>query len=227
MKINFDSIAVKTMLYIASFSFAFTIFVVFVVKNLFTNSYMQLEKDKVALIARQIAPTIALNLSYGFDDAIKEIRGKTIQNRNILLIKIEDNSAKELYRFANSPLSLQDHLRQHELVRTQELKDPGTQSVIGKLTIVYSKAMYEKYMKKFDTWFFFGIFLFVLSLLFLSYFLFRSLKNLSILDKKLKNFDPKDPKKIEITSDKKDEISSIARSANIMITNIVSYLNEL
>ena len=228
MKINFDSIVVKTILYIVVFSFAFAAFVVFVVKNLFTDSYMELEKDKAALIARQIAPTLALNLSYGFSDAIKEIGEKALQNKNVLFIKIEDTNAKKLYRFSNSDLTLQDYIRRHELIHTEDLKDPATLSPVGKLTVVYSKATYEKYMKKFDRWFFFGVFLFILSLIFLSYFLFRSLRKLSLLDAELKNFDPKNPKKLDkIENQHNDEISSITRSANIMITNIIAYLKEL
>lgn len=227
MKLNFDSIAVRTILYIIFFSFLFTLFIVFVVKNLFTDSYMQLEKDKVSFISRQIAPTLALNLSYGFDDAIKEIGKKTLLNKNILLIIVEDNITKKVYQFSNSDLSLRDYMRMHELIHTEELKDPGTSSTIGKFTIVYSKATYEKYMNRFNIWFLFGILLFLLSSLFLSYLLFKSLKNLSILDQELKDFNPKNPQTINIISNKNDEISSISRSANIMIRNISVYLNEL
>ena len=227
MKLNFDSIAFKTTRNIAIFSFAFTLFVVFVVKNLFTDSYMQLEKDKVVLISNQIAPALSLNLSYDFQNAIKEIGKKALLNKNILLIKIESPKKKELYRFSNANFTLKDYIHKHELIHEEELKDPGTLSTIAKLTIVYSKASYEKYMNSFNIWFLSGIFIFMFSLLLLSYFLFRSLKNLSILDEKLKNFNPEDPKQIAITTNKNDEISSITRSANIMIRNIVTYFSEL
>ena len=227
MKINFDSIALRTILQIVLFSLAFTLFVVFVVKNLFTDSYMDLEKDKVVLISKQIAPSLSLNLSYGFDDAMQEIAHTALHNKNILLIQIENYETKKIYKFSNKNRTMKDYKRSKELIHTQELKDPATLAVIGTLTIVYSKNTYEKYMSSFNHWFLSGIFAFLLSLLLLSYFLFKSLKKLSTLDEELKNFDPHNPKLIENISHKNDEISSITRSANIMITNIIAYFHEL
>ena len=227
MKINFNSISVRTTLHITIFSLAFTLFVVFVVRQLFTDSYMALEKDKIALLSKNIAPSLSLNLSYDFEDAIHEIMQKTLLNKNILLITLESYEEKKIYRFSDSNLTMQDYIRTKELINKQELKDPATDTPLGKLTIVYSNDSYEKYMNNFNIWFLSGLFAFVLSLLLLSYLLSESLKNLSVLDKKLQNFDPENPKQIEILSHKNDEISSITHSANIMIQNIVTYFSEL
>lgn len=227
MKINFNSITVKTVTLILLFSVAFIFFVTFVVKNLFTDSYMQLERDKVVLIAKQIAPPLALNLSYGFNEAITEISNSALINKNVLLIKIEDYELLQIDIFSEHNLSIEEHKQNSELVHSMELLDPATQTKLGKLTVIYSNDSYQEYMTRFNIWFFWGILGFTSSLLLLTYFLYKSLKKLSILDLSLKNFDPKKPQRLNlITSNRYDEISSISKSANTMIDNIINYLSH-
>lgn len=225
MKINFNSITVKTLLHISLFSFAFIFFVTFVVRELFTDSYMKLEKDKVVLISQNIKAPLALNLSYGFTEALSEISIKALSNKNILFIKIKDLNNKQAYNFTNYKLSIPEYKKNHELINTTQLLDPVTQEVIGKLTIVYSKNSYENYMNNFNKLFFWGVLGFLLSLLVLIYLLYKSLKNLAVLDKSLKEFNPKEPKRLNLQSTNKDEVYSISQSANIMIDNIIEHLN--
>ena len=226
MKINFNSITVKTLIHISVFSFAFIFFVTFVVRTLFTDSYMDLEKDKVVLISENIVEPISLNLSYGFTEAISEIATKTLLNKNILLIEINDAQNKHLYTFTNYELSLSEHRKNKELINTDKLIDPATGSNIGEITIVYSNDSYERYMSNFNILFFWGIFGFALSLILLTYLLYKSLKNLALLDTSLKNFNPKEPKRLNLENTNRDEVYSISQSANIMIDNIIDYLND-
>jgi diguanylate cyclase (GGDEF)-like protein len=226
MRINFHSITVKTVILITIFSLAFILFVTFVVRNLFTDSYMDLEKDKVALISEYIAAPLSLNLSYGFDEAITEISTKALSNKNILLVEVKGYNNQSTYTFSDYNLTIEDHIKNHELIDIRELKDPGTKDKVGKLTIVYSNDSYEEYVNNFNIWFFWGIFGFIISLFILGYFLYKSLKNLSILDESLKNFDPENPIRLNLLSKKNDEIHSISKSANIMIDNIVEYISQ-
>jgi len=226
MKINFNSITIRTTLHIIFFSLAFVFFVTFVVKSLFTDSYMDLEKDKVALISDNIAEPLGLNISYGFDEAIAEIANKTLSNKNILLVKISNYLQNKDYSFSSYSLSLEDHKNNHELINIQELLDPATETKIGILTIVYSNDTYEEYMNNFNVWFFWGILGFTLSLLALTYLLYKSLKNLSILDQSLKDFNPQKPQKLNLTTSSKDEIFSISQSANTMIGKIIEFLDS-
>ena len=225
MKINFNSITVKTLLHISIFSLAFVFFVTFVVRTLFTDSYMELEKDKVILISENIIDPIALNLSYGFEEALSEIATKALRNKNVLLIEIDNFENKKHYSFTKYPISLKEHKRNKELINTDALIDPATNIKIGSLTIVYSNASYQEYMNNFNILFFWGVFGFALSLLLLTYFLYKSLKNLSILDLSLKNFNPKKPQKLNLESTNRDEVYSISQSANIMIDNLIVHLN--
>lgn len=226
MKINFNSITVKTLLHISFFSLAFIFFVTFVVRNLFTDSYMELEKDKVALISGQIAGPIALNLSYDFNEAMSEIATKALLNENVLQLNINNNTSSKGHNYSNSPLTMQEHKNNNELINVQELIDPATNTKIGTLTIVYSNDSYEEYMSNFNKWFFWGILGFAFSLFVLTFFLYRSLKNLSILDESLKNFDPQKPQKLNLTTSSRDEIFSISKSANTMIENIINFLDK-
>lgn len=226
MKINFNSITIKTVTHITVFTLAFIFFVTFVVKNLFTDSYMDLEKDKVALISEHIAGPIALNLSYDFSEAIAEIATKALLNKNVLLVHIDSSTEEDTHHFSNYSLSIQEHKKNNELINIQELIDPATNAKIGKLTIIYSNDSYEHYMNNFNIWFFWGIIGFALSLFILTYFLYKSLKNLSILDISLKNFDPQQPQKLNLITTSKDEIFSISQSANTMIDNIINFLNN-
>ncbi len=226
MKINFNSITVKTIIHIIIFSFSFVFFVTFVVRSLFTDSYMELEKDKVVIISENIAEPLALNLSYGFSEAISEISTKALLNKNILLIEINDHEGMQLYTFSDYNLSIDEHVHNNELINVQDLIDPATQTKVGTLTIIYSNDSYEEHMNKFNNWFLWGYLGFTFSLFVLAYLLYKSLKNLSILDASLKNFDPHKPQKLNLITSTKDEIYSISKSANIMIGNIIEFLNS-
>jgi len=225
MKINFNSITLKTLLHISIFSLAFIFFTIFAVRTLFVNSYMELEKDKVSLVSEHIKAPLSLNLSYGFTEALTDISTKALENPNILLIEIEDYQNTKFYSFSKYKLSLKEHSDNHELINTIELIDPASELIIGELTIVYSNASYEKYMHSFNKLFFSGILGYALSLLILLYLLYRSLKNLAVLDTALKNFNPKEPEKLKLEGRDKDEIYSISQSANIMIENIITYFD--
>ncbi len=226
MKINFSSITTRTVLSLTLSSIVFILFFSFVVKNIFSTAYTQQEQDKVALIATTITPQIALNLSYGFDEAVNEIASETLKNQNVLLLIVDDTITNKKRKYTNYKLNLDDYINRGELTEHTYLFDPITQKKIGKLTIVYSKATYDAYMYEFALWFIASIIFFILAILAISFFLYSSLKNLTYLDKSLKNFDPNNPKKLSLSYTNRDEVSSISKSANTMIENIISFLDR-
>ena len=226
MKINIHSITFKTISRILLFSALFILFIGFAVRYIFSSAYMDLEKEKIGIIIENIQPSIALNLSYGFEEAITEVTTTALKNKNILLLEIKNYETQKTQTFTSAKETLLEYKLQKQFVQKSKLLDPATQKEIGKLTLVYSKNSYDTYMKNFYTWFFWGIFIFVLAIMFLAYLLFNSLKNLTILDASLKEFNPKMPKKLNLKSTTTDEISSISKSANIMIENITKYLND-
>ncbi len=224
MGLNFNSITVKTIVHILFFSTLFVLFIGFVTKYIFSAAYLDLENEKVRIIVNNIKPSIALNLSYGFREAITEISNKALENKNILAIKINNYTTNDKLIFTKDIDSISS-LEQDNLLHKSTLLDPATDKTIGELKLIYSKDSYESYMKKFYQWLFFGIFIFSISNLFLASILYKSLKNLSVLDAALKAFNPNQPKKLNLKISIGDEISSISQSANIMIENITRFLN--
>ena len=225
MKFNIHSITFKTIFHIFSFSILFILFVSFIVQNIFSTTYMDLEKERINIIVDNIKPSIALNLSYGFTDAIDEISNKAIENKNVLLLELKNFESKTTQTFTNGNLSISEYILNDELIHKVQLHDPATDEKIGELTLVYSNESYKQYMHNFNIWFFWGVVTFFLSLMLLAYILFNSLKNLSLLDHSLKSFNPQEPKKIRLNISGQDEVSSISKSANIMIENIIKFLN--
>ena len=225
MNLNFKSITVKTIVRIFFFSALFVFFLSFVTKYIFSAAYLDLENEKMNIIINNIKPSLALNLSYGFEEAIVEISNKALENKNVLTIEVNNHITKEHFAFTKND-SPSSNIERENLLHKSILLDPATNKDIGELKLIYSKDSYKSYMKKFYQWLFIGIFSFTLSIMFLAYLLYKSLKSLSILDSALKAFNPNQPKKLNLDVSIGDEISSISQSANVMIENITKFLDS-
>ncbi len=225
MKLNIHSITFKTLLPLGVFAMLFIAFIALNTKSIFSTAYLNLEKEKILIIENTISPSLALNMSYGFNQAIDEIGNLAIKNPNILLLIIKKESEEEKI-FTQKRLTLDDYIQNREIVSTTELIDPTTNIKIGEMTLVYSKKNYEEYMQKFYKLFIWGVLTFILSIILLAYMLYKSLKNLQLLAASLNDFDPNNPKELHLQIRSKDEISSIIKSADMMINNLVKYLNN-
>ena len=223
---NFHSIAFKTTFHILSFSIMFMLFVTLVARTIFSNAYMELENEKINIIINNVKPSLSLALSYGFEDAINEVSNKVLKNKNVLLVQIKDLNNNDKKIFTNYKSNVAQYLKDKELLQTVDLFDPTTQDKIAELTIIYSNDSYEEYMANFNKYFLWGAFGFLLSIFLLVFLLHKSLKNLTLLDILLKNFNPNKPKKLTLDTSKHDEVYSISISANIMIENIINFLNS-
>jgi len=226
MSIKFNSIAFKTTFHILSFSIVFILFIIFFARNIFSNAYMDLENEKVGIIINNIKPSLSLSLSYGFEDAINEISNKALENKNVLLLQIKYFNKNDTKIFTKYKLNTEEYLKNEELFQTVELFDPTTQNKLAELTIVYSNDSYEEYMNNFNKYFLWGTVGFLLSIFLLIFLLHKSLKNLTLLDKSLKHFNPKKPKKLILDTSKHDEVYSISTTANFMIENIINFLDS-
>jgi len=225
MKFNIHSIIFKTLFHLITFSTIFIIFISFSAKSVFSTAYMNLEKEKISIITKNIMPSIALNVNFGFMKAIEDIANTTLENENVLLLKITSKQYNMHLTYTQHNQTIEDYKKENEFVIISELTDPTTQKDIGEVTLVYSNDSYESYMRTFYKLFFLGILAFSISIIVLAYLLFKSLRNLTNLDHCLKNFKPEEPQKFKLSISSKDEISSIAISANIMIDNIIKYLD--
>ena len=225
MKINFNSLIFRTLSTLLLSSITFIIFIAMATQYTFSQGYKKLIVEKISIIENNIVPSISLNLSFGFSEAIDEIGEKTIANNDVLLLKIESNTLEKDIIFSSNDITIKEYKSIGEFISTAVLIDPTTNNNIGKITLVYSKKSYEKHMQEFYTWFIFGIVIFGLSILMISLFLYNSLKHLSLLSSALKSFNPSDPKQLLLKIDSKDEIASIASSANNMVDNLIKFLN--
>ena len=226
MKINIHTITFKTISHLIIFSSLFMLFIAFSSKEIFSNAYLDLEKEKISIIKNNIAPSLALNISYGFSQAIEEIATSTLQNPNVLLMKVSINESKEELLYSNHTQTLEKYKEQEEIISALNLIDPATNKNIAKLTIVYSSDKYKSYMQRFYSYLFLGILGYSISIFILAYLLFNSLKNLRVLAVSLKGFDPYKPKRIHIKNHSNDEISSITNSANSMVDRLIHFLND-
>ncbi len=224
MNLDKKSITFKVISRLILFSIIFIAFIAVSVQQIFSSAYMSLEKDKISIIEQTIAPSLALNISYGFVQAVDEITNKAIQNPNILLVKIKAKEFEKDLICTKHILTFQEYQKSDEIISVTELIDPTTSIVIGEMVLVYSNDNYERYMQKFYSMLLLGILIFMVSLSLLSYILYNSLKNLRVLAQSLNNFDPNNPHTFDLNISSEDEIGSIAKSANFMVKNIIDYL---
>jgi diguanylate cyclase (GGDEF)-like protein len=186
---------------------------------------MEVEQEKISLIEKSIAPSIALNISYGFDESVDEIANKALENKNILLIRIQEEEG-DVKTFSKRNLSLDDYIKKQEFISKTTLLDPAISKKIAEMTIVYSHSSYNNYMDKLYKWLFWGVLGLFTAAALLIYLLFKALKRIHVLATSLNNFNPANPQRLNLDTSADDEISSIITSANVMVANLVKYLNN-
>lgn len=226
MKINFNSIISKTLTILFISSIIYILFISIGANKIFGASYKKLIDEKISITVQNISPSLALNLSFSFTEAIQEIGNKAIENPDVLLVKIESKILETPFVFTKEHKSIDTYKNNGEFISQSVLVDPITSKPIGKMTLVYSKKSYEQFMNNFYLLFFSATVGLVLSILTLAYFLYKSLKPLTMLATSLRSFNPNNPKKLLLHLNSNNEISSIASSANDMINNLVKYLND-
>jgi len=223
MKIKFNSLSIKTVFLLIATSSIFMFVGYSMAKNAISKNYKEATLEKIDIVLNSISPQISLNLSYGFLDAINEINKEQLHNKHILLIKLTSPSIEKPFIYKQNDDITMDT---SNFKSTKNLVDPSTSNVIGNLTLLYSSESYEKQMKEFYHFSLFSGIIFILSLLLISLFLLRSLRPLSKLAHTMSQFDPYKPKKFNINTVSKDEVGSIVNSANVMVENLISYIEH-
>lgn len=223
MKLRLNSLSSKTVSLLILTSGIFIILAYTIAKNTFSNYYQDAIHEKIDIVLNSISPQISLNLSYGFLNAIDEINKEQLKNKNILFIKIEsDKLEKPLIYKQNEDVNIHSS----KFISKKNLIDPSIQNLLGEITILYSSKTYDHQMDNFYQTALIGALLFLFSLFLISMFLINSLKPLSKLAKAMDQFNPYEPKKLDIKIDAKNEIGSIVNSANIMVENLISYIEH-
>ncbi len=224
MKINTNSITFKTLLILFISSFIFVTFLIFTTQYSFSKGYKALIQEDISSIEESISSPLALNLSYGFNDAITEIATDQLKNKKIIFLKISSEMLDNDLIFSNENKTISELKEENHFISTTKLIDPGTSVEIGDVTLVYSNKSYKTYMKTFYRWFAIGIFILIFSMIFLGFILYRSLNRLTILSSLFKEFNPNKPANFNLENSSKDEIGTITASANIMVKKLITYI---
>lgn len=226
MKLSFNSITFKTLFLLLVASVTFVVFIFFSADYSFSKGYKSLVQEDIGSIESSISPSIALNLSYGFNEAIDEIGNTQLKNPKILLLAINSVSLKKNIVYRNSDKTIIDLENDGHFISTKELIDPATALTIGELTLIYSNLSYKKYMKNFYLWFGVAVLVFTIFMILLGSLLYNSLKHLTTLAISFENFDPNRPKNFCVAIKKDDEVGIITKSANIMVNNLTNFIKS-
>lgn len=220
---KFNSLVFRTVLLLVLSSIIFIAVGFSTAKNNFSKSFEEIIDEKIDIVLNNITPQISLNLSYGFSDAIDEISKEQFKDKHILLIKIESDKLEKplIYKQYYS-----NNIYSSKFIKEKKLTDPINSDVLGKITLIYSSEFYDIQMRNFYKNALIGSFTFIVTILLISLFLIRSLKPLSKLANSLNKFNPYDPKRLDIKSSSENEVDSIVKSANIMIDNLISYIEH-
>ncbi|WP_373072293.1 EAL domain-containing protein [Sulfurimonas sp.] len=220
---KFSSLVFRTVLLLVLSSIIFIVVGFTTAKNNFSKSFEEIIDQKVDIVLNSISPQISLNLSYGFNDAIDEIGKDLLKDQHIILLKIESDKLKKplIYKQYYS-----NDIYSSKFIQEQNLIDPLNSNFLGKITLIYSSKFYDIQMRNFYKDAIIGSFMFMATIFLISLFLIKSLKPLSILANSLNKFNPYDPKKLDIKSSSQNEVDSIIKSANIMVDNLISYIEH-
>jgi len=227
MKIFFNSLLTKTLFILLVSSSMFISIVFFSANYFFSHGYISIIKEGISSIESNINPIIALNLSYGLNDSIQEIAKSQLQNKKILLLKIDSVKLKEPMVFSNTAKTIKQLKKEGHFFSETVLLDPATSAKLGEMTLVYSNSSYKMFMNKFYDWLMIGIVIFIFSIYAVGLLLYSTLKNLRSLALFFEKFDPKDPRLIPFNIKTNDETGVIAKSANVLVENLSSYLKSI
>lgn len=221
--INIHSISTKIIILLVVTSTLFIVFTFSMAKNIFSHGFEKIVYEKMLITQDTIIPQIELNLSYDFTLPIVELGNDLLEDKNILLLKIESKKLHTPLIFTNA---LKKENISSQYTTYKKLYDPKTKKEIGRLTLMYSTNFYDNYMQDFYGWIIWGIVGFLAFILIISLLLSKALRPLSNLAQEMKQFNPFEPQKFQLKEFKDDEIGSIASAANIMIENLRKYIQH-
>ncbi|WP_372999496.1 EAL domain-containing protein [Sulfurimonas sp.] len=226
MKISFTSLTFKTLSLLFISSIIFIIFIVIIAKESFSQGYTYLIQEDISSIEEKISPEIAMNLSYGLNKELKRIATNQLKHKKILLLKIDSVSLEKPMLFSKKNKSIEELEKAGHFVSTKIIYDPATSNKLGKIILIYSNESYKTYIENFYKWFLGGVTLFGFAIAILGFFLYNSLKRLTVLASAFEKFNPNRPNNFLFNIETNDEIGTINRSANIMVKKLTKYINN-
>jgi diguanylate cyclase (GGDEF)-like protein len=226
MKISFTSLTFKSLFFLFLSSFIFIIFIIFIAKQSFSQGYTYLIQEDISAIEETIAPYIAINLKHGLDDSTQEIIERQLKNKKILFLKIDTIASEKAITASKVTKSLKELKEDGHFVSNKDIIDHVSSNKIGEITLVYSNKSYKSYMQNFYLWLGIGVLIFTLSILFLGFLIYNSLKRLRVLASSFEMFNPNKPNTLLFKETANDEIGRIKRAANIMVAKLTNYVEK-
>ena len=204
------SIAVVSLLAAVAF---FTIF-----EQISKESFYNIETEKAKIIARTIAPLIAVNIYLDMKEKIDETALQLIKNPNILAIEIsKDEKIISQVKSKKYKKSIEN-----SFVVTQTIFQPNSDEKIGSIVLTYSSQNYKELSDKYNILIIVVLSFFVLLIVLLGLYIKRLLSPLRKIAKSLKNFSPDAEMEIPLITEE-NEIGLISSALNIMQENILYY----
>ena len=207
------SIAVVSLLAAVAF---FTIF-----EQISKESFYNIETEKAKIIARTIAPLIAVNIYLDMKEKIDETALQLIKNPNILAIEI---SKDEKIISQVKSKKYKKGIR-NSFVVTQTIFQPNSDEKIGSIVLTYSSQNYKELSDKYTILIIVVLSFFGLLILLLGLYIKRLLSPLRKIAKSLKNFSPDAEMEIPLITEE-NEIGLISSALNIMQENILYYSKQ-
>ena len=207
------SIAVVSLLAAVAF---FTIF-----EQISKESFYNIETEKAKIIARTIAPLIAVNIYLDMKEKIDETALQLIKNPNILAIEIsKDEKIISQVKSKKYKKSIEN-----SFVVTQTIFQPNSDEKIGSIVLTYSSQNYKELSDKYNILIIVVLSFFVLLIVLLGLYIKRLLSPLRKIAKSLKNFSPDAEMEIPLITEE-NEIGLISSALNIMQENILYYSKQ-
>ena len=190
------------------------------------NQYENIIHDKLESLVDNVSSTLSLNISFGFDKAIKETAQNLYKNSDILYVCVK-NKEKIIQKYSRDKLTFDEYKLHHHFSIEKKLSDPISKTDIGLIRLVYSRAVFDNMMKKYYENLAVVILIYFIFLALLSYFLYRTILPLTTLAKDMSNFNPKKPLPFKHNKRDKSEIGLISEASNTMIRSIENYLSKV
>ena len=231
---NRHSLVFKLTFFMIVFFLSVMIVIVMANAQITRNNLKQSEEDKISIIVNTVLPIISMNMSFGFDEPVREIIDSLPKgNQNILGAQILTPEEK-IFHSAFSAQRYEDlfvKTNRNYFYYQSDIIDPITGELLGVLRLAYSNTYYRKILGEYELFLLWTIIPSLILFSLFIYFFYRKLSPIRSLSKKLATYTPSGEGHIQIeTMRDKDEIAVINNTTKAMLENIQSYtrrLNEL
>jgi diguanylate cyclase (GGDEF)-like protein len=190
--------------------------------------FEQSEKAKNTLLVETVMPVLAVNLSFGLDDATKDyLEDIAAKNVNIFSIVLRNRQGEELFAYGDSDGLGWDEASEKGTVIRRDVADDVTGETIGEVEFRFSNSYYEEMKAEHQA---FSLKFFFITLILLALFitwLNEAFSPLKTLLEKIKHYDPQKNNFPTGLSLQQNEVGIIQDAIVDMTGRIKSYTSEL